>query len=349
MRSKTKSLDLVKEDVEKIRQEVKDLRKKMEASDEAQRAQLKANYDEFRQKYFRYFDPDDEDLDDPTDKPPTPEEDGRWQLHKGGNKDPKTWKVVPMTRNPGLFKIVDDKGINIADLYHTQANAQRDIDEAIKAADGKPLPDPKPDPDPTVPPKPPIPTPEPVAGDTPYPPKSPKMASTQRGPTERHYASGKPSDFTIEKNVKEIEFDNYQAVFEINNNVEWAHDDTFSIKGGGTHMGTGWKDSGVKVYSGEVCLGYEPDHPTTHLCEKKGPKIGDLRGKRFKIAWTYRNGDNHEEFWTDMGDGWKKQLEGDNVANFDAKSDVDEVQLRIDGFKSKDKPPDIVQAFVTAI
>jgi hypothetical protein len=175
------------------------------------------------------------------------------------------------------------------------------------------------------------------------------MATTTRGPTERHYRSGKADDNTIEKNCKEIEFDNYQAVFEINNNVEWAHDDTFSIKGGGTHMGTGWKDSGIKVYSGEVCLGYEPDHPTTHLCEKKGPKVGDLRGKHFKIAWVYKNAENYEEFWTDLGDGWKKQLDGTDVAGFDAKSDVDEVQLRIDGFKSKDKPPLVSQAFVTAI
>lgn len=349
-RSKEKSADLILEEVDKIRQQVKDLKKKVEVeSDEAKRAELKSNYDKYRKEHFRALDPDDEDVEDPTDQPPSPEEDGRWQLYKGGNKDPKTWKVVNMKDDPRLFKIVDDKGTNIADLYHTQANAQRDIDEAIKAAGDGTLPEPpKPDPEEPIP-KPPIPKPEPVEGDTPYPPKSPKMAAVTKGPTVRHYASGKADDFTYEKNIKEIEFVKYQAVFEINNNVDWAHDDTLSIKGGGTHMGTGWKDAGIKVYSGEVCLGYEPDHPKTHLCEKKGPKLGDLRGKHFKIAWTYDNDKNHEEFWTDMGDGWKMQLDGTDVAGFDAESDVDEVQLRIDGFKEKNKPPDILQAFVTMI
>lgn len=341
-RSKEKSADLILEEVDKIRQQVKDLKKKVEVeSDEARRAELKSNYDKYRKEHFRSLDPDDEDLDEPGEKPPAPQDDGRWQLHKGGNKDPRTWKVVPMTRNPNMFKIVDDQGTNIADLYHTKHSAQVDIDEAVKNAGGGTV---EPPPGPIVPPK-----PVPTAGEAPYPAKSPKMASTQRGPTERHYKSGKADDNTIEKNVKEIEFLDYQAVFKINNNVDWAHDDTFSIKGGGTHMGTGWKDAGIKVYSGEVCLGYEPDHPTTHLCEKKGPKIGDLRGKEFWIAWVYRNQTNHEEFWTNMGQGWVKQLEGDNVAGFDAESDVDEVQLRIDGFKTRDKPPQILEAYVTAI
>ena len=31
---------------------------------------------------------------------------------------------------------------------------------------------------------------------------SKEMQSTQRGPTTRHYASGKPDDHTIEKNLK---------------------------------------------------------------------------------------------------------------------------------------------------
>ena len=125
------------EDLEKVRAE---FNQKLEAlkkeSDEQRRKDLQADYDAFRRKYFRYFDPDDEQPDDPTDHPPAPGDDiGRWQLGKGGNKDPHTWKVVPMLRNPGLFKIVDDKNINIADLFHTEAGAKAVLAASIKKWD----------------------------------------------------------------------------------------------------------------------------------------------------------------------------------------------------------------------
>lgn len=332
--SKTKALDLVKKDVTAIRQELRDLKKEMEESDEAQRAQLKANYDEFRKKYFRYFEPDDEPTDDDTDHPPPADQDGRWQLEKGGNKDPKTWKVVPMVRNPDMWKIVDDKDVNIADLYHTKENAQKAIDDAIaKAGPGTP----------TTPPPPPQPTP--TGGETPYPAKSPKLASTQRGPTKRNYASGKASDMTIEKNVKEIEFPDHQFIVDVTLNA-MEHEDNVSMKIGGTHMGSGWDDHGVNSDTGLCCLGYEPDHPTTHSCVVKGAKLGPIVGKRLKIAAIWRDATAHTELWTNTGGGWVKQLEGDKIGGFNPDSDTWECQLRIDGWKTE---PTIHSAFVTAI
>ena len=175
------------------------------------------------------------------------------------------------------------------------------------------------------------------------------MASVQRGPTQRNYASGKPPDNTIEKNVKEIEFADYQFVVILKNDCKWAHDDNFSEKLGGTHMGSGWFDNSLEVYTGRTGLGYEPDHPETHLFVEKGATVGDTRGKTFKYACTYFSAQNKTEVWTDFGDGWKKQAEGTDVGGFHPKSDVDECQLRIDGFKERNEPPTIIDAFVTAI
>jgi hypothetical protein len=171
------------------------------------------------------------------------------------------------------------------------------------------------------------------------------MASTQRGPTTRHYRSGKPDDKTVEKNVKEIEFDNYQFVtFQTINEME--HDDTCSHKLGGTHMGSGWFDHSVGIYDGKTGLGTEPEHPETHLFIIKGPKIGDIRGRKVGIATTYFKKENRTELWTNVGTGWVKQCEGTNVGGFNPKSDIGEAQLRIDGFKVL---PTIHSAFVTEI
>lgn len=335
--SKVKTEHLKPEDLEKVREE---FQKQIDAikaeSDESKRQELQDAYNEFRIKKFRYWKEYDESLDDETEHPPKEEEDGRWQLDKGGDKDPKTWKVVPMLRNPNMFKIVDGKDVNIADLYHTKESAEKAIKEAIKKADGGI--------DVTPPPQ-----PLPTGEDGPYPAKSPKMASVQRGPTQRNYASGKAPDNTIEKNVKEIEYTDYQAVVEITNDCEWKHDDNFSIKLGGTHMGSGWFDNSLEVYTGRTGLGFEPDHPDTDLFVVKGPSIGDTRTKRFKYACTYFSDTNKTELWTNFGDGWKKQVEGTDVGDFHPKSEVDEFQLRIDGFKEREKPPTIHDAWVSAI
>ena len=186
-------------------------------------------------------------------------------------------------------------------------------------------------------------------GDFPYKAIGQPMQSSTRGPTTRHYSSGKPDDNTIEKNTKSIKYKNYQCVVDITNDCEWAHDDTFSIKLGGRHTKEGWLDNGLGVFSGQCCLGTEKKHPSTQLCVIKGPKIGDTRGKRFKLACTYFTDQNKTELWTNFGSGWVKQMEGTNVNNFNPNSPEDEFQLRIDGFKEKNKPPTIHSAVVTEI
>lgn len=205
----------------------------------------------------------------------------------------------------------------------------------------EPKPDPKPDPDPKPEPKP-DPNPTPAGQVGPYPQKAgtKNLESTQRGPTTRHYASGKPDDETIEKNVKNIAARNYQFIVETTIN-QMEHDDNLSLKFGGQHTsGRGWWDTGVGIYDGKTCLGTEPDHPETHLCLVKGPKIGDIRGKKIKVAGVFFQKNNHIELWTNVdGKTWIKQVEGDAVGKLNPDHTKNhECQQRIDGFKKGSIP-----------
>jgi hypothetical protein len=60
---------------------------------------------------------------------PTLPEDGR--VKEGGwgaNHDPDEWKVVNMTDDPTLFKIVDNNDVNVADRFRVRDNAERFIE-----------------------------------------------------------------------------------------------------------------------------------------------------------------------------------------------------------------------------
>lgn len=288
--------------------------------------------------------------------PPLPD-DGRPQPSKGANTDATKWKVVPMKDDPSLFKVVDENNVNVADQFDSQATAQQYIDhfkcntpqpcpegQHWDAAQKKCVPDtPPPEPCPPgqhrdasgkcVPDTP----PPPGGSEGPYPSTGKELGATTKRAT-RHYASGKPDDETIEKNTKDIPYQNYQSIHYVKmNDIE--HDDNISIKSGGTHMGSGWYDHGISFEEGQTCLGYEPDHPTTHSCVIKGPKLGTVLGKRIGISAVYRKATNHTELWIDMGDGWKKAIESDDVDGFNPNNnDNDEVQLRIDGFKDGSDP-----------
>src|SRR5262245_15327845 len=92
-----------------------------------------------------------------------------------------------------------------------------------------------------------------------------KVTQTKKeGPKTRHYASGKPDDTSTEWNCshpyKNFEFTTYLTITKID------HEDTVSMKYGGTHMGSGWYDSGVSFNGGQGCLGKEESHPSTDLC-----------------------------------------------------------------------------------
>ena len=257
----------------------------------------------------------------------------------GDTASPKTWQSVPMKDDPKLFKVVDAAGKNIAHKFASEADADKYITYhqcIVERGDVGPNPNPEPGPGPA-----------PTTGETPYPVKGTPMQSTQRGPTTRHYASGKPDDETIEKNVKSIPFDNYQWVtYTTMHEIE--HDDNLSVKFGGNHMdGHGWFDCGIS-FEGQTCLGVEPKHPSTKLCVVKGPKLSSVLNKKVGVAGVFHKKENHIELWIDMGDGWKKAVEGKDVAGLKPNQKTNEAQLRIDGFK-KGSVPTIHSAIVTEI
>lgn len=264
----------------------------------------------------------------------------------GDTAAPSQWQSVPMKDPPDMWKVVDAQGKNIAHKFATEAEADGYIKYHVCIAEGgdtDPSPEPGPEPEPE---------PEPAPGQkglTPYPAKGQPMASTQRGPTTRHYASGKPDDKTVEKNVKGIKFDNYQWVtYTTMNSIE--HDDNISLKFGGQHMGKkGWYDCGISFDGTKICLGVEPKHPSTKLCVVKSKEtLGSILKKRVGVAGVFYKKENKIELWVDFpaGSGWKKYLEGVGVGGLKPDPSDNEAQLRIDGFEEL---PTIHEAFVTEI
>lgn len=239
------------------------------------------------------------------------------------------WDAVPMKDDPSLWKVVDKAGKNIAHRFTSEAEAERYIAYHRCVQEGGD-PDPGPSPEPG-------PTPTPQTGATPYPIKGTPMQSSQRGPTERHYASGKPDDWTIERNVTNIPYKNYQWVtYTTMGPIE--HDDNISVKFGGHHNGKkGWYDCGISFNEGQSCLGIEPKHPSTELCVVKGPKYGSVLNKKVGVAGVYFTDENKIELWIDIGQGWKKAAEGAGVGGLKPTPGNQEAQLRIDGFDYKGK------------
>lgn len=78
--------------------------------------------------------------------PPGPPKPTEGQVKTGGNQDPATWHIVNMTNNPALFKVVDDKGKNIATDFTTAVTAQGYIDYYVWVKGTPPPPPPPPPP-----------------------------------------------------------------------------------------------------------------------------------------------------------------------------------------------------------
>lgn len=87
-------------------------------------------------------------------------------LHKGwgGKKNPNLWQVTSMKQKPGMFKVVDENGVNIVTDFSTRLNAQKYIDY-YRFVEGST----------TTPPEPPVtpPSPTPVIPPPPSPPVTP--------------------------------------------------------------------------------------------------------------------------------------------------------------------------------
>ena len=271
----------------------------------------------------------------------------------GALENPNTWKVVNMRDYPDLFKIVDAPGKNVATNFTTEALAQQYItyfkanweeeDDPQQTEPGPEEGEPKP--------------PHPATGqDGPYKAIGEEMEGVKRGPTIRHYQSGKDDDKTIEMNVKNIKAKNYQFLVDVKI-TKVQHSDTCSLKYGGTHMKSGWFDNTVSFgdsatdtsedAQGLVGGGVERKHPSADLEIVKGKKIGNILGKKLRLAGVYFKDQNKCEMWTKFEGGqWDKGMEGTNIGNFNPKSEINEAQLRIDGFEDV---PEITRAVVQEI
>lgn len=280
-------------------------------------------------------------------KPTDPTKPSEGTVKKGGwgaNMDPVKWVRTVMKDFPDQFKVTDGSK-NVATNFKTAESAdnfikffQRHPEEVSKFFDvdgggdngggsggggQQPLTD---------------------GVGLPYAITGNKMDSTFRGPTKRNYASGAPSDWTIEKNTKNIPYDNIMAVADITSHPPegWEHDDDFCLKIGGTHMGSGWFCNGMGIYKGDTGLGKEEEHPKTDKKVVKGKVYGDQRGKRIQIASTYFKSTNRTEYWVFVNGKWEMACGAENVGGFKPKNDGNtEVQLRIDGFAGEDNPPTI--------
>ena len=294
-------------------------------------------------------------IDPEPDKPPVdpkePEKPTEGKLKKGGwgaNMDPKSWVRTVMKDFADQFKITDGNKKNVATNFKTaeaaddfikyfqrhpdQVSAFFDVDtddntdqgethnEDFKGVDN-----------PT----------ETIVG--PYPMKagSKQLGSTVRGITKRNYASGGPSDWTIERNTKGIPYKKHQAILKVTVPQKMEHDDNISTKIGGDHNTNGWFDNGVSIFEGQTCLGTEVEHPKTKKCIIKGPKMGDLRGKTVYTANVWDAATNKVEFWGKLeGEAeWTKKVEGADIGGFKSKAKGNyEIQERIDGFEEKNPP-----------
>jgi len=289
-------------------------------------------------------DPDPKPTPDPTKPTEGTVKKGGW----GANMDPKVWVRTVMKDFPDQFKVTDgtknvatnfktaeaaDNFIKYFQRHPDQVSTFFDVDtddndngethnEDFKGVDN-----------PT----------ETIVG--PYPMKagSKQLGSTVRGPTQRNYASGKPSDWTIERNTKGIQYKKHQAIAKTTFPKVLEHTDNWTIKIGGDHNTNGWFDNGIEMTTGQSCLGTEKEHPSTDSCVIEGDKVGDLRGKTVYQCNVWDQATNKVELWFKDGDAgqWKKLVEGTDVNNFKSKATGNfEVQQRIDGFE-KDQPPTI--------
>lgn len=150
----------------------------------------------------------------------------------------------------------------------------------------------------------------------------------------RHYASGKPDDVTQEwgtsVNFKNYEFTMYLTITKID------HDDTASMKFGGTHNGSGWYDNGVSFNGGQFCMGKEENHPSTDLCVVKGKSIGSILNKKIGVKCIIvgaGTGQAQLEMWGDKAANgqWEQMIPRQNgVGGFFPSSAEQECTVRID-------------------
>jgi hypothetical protein len=227
--------------------------------------------------------------------PPKPTE-GIPQPEKGANQDPNTWSVVPMRDDPTKFKVVDDKGINVAVEFTTQATAQQYIDyyKAIFVP-GPPAPPPG----------------NGTTAEQIYTPKPGGRVFTKMNPNGANCKSdGIRFNLANEHTLVDRES---TWIFTLNNDPRTCTDKPWWSPKVGSHGSTG-EGSGLYECSVPWSGGFkscrtEGPHPSYHSCS--GYQHGQVppmpKGKPVGIKfaqWRIPNG-VHIEFWYDFTGGGK--------------------------------------------
>lgn len=260
--------------------------------------------------------------------------------------DANLWKVVAMKDDPTKFKVVDEKGINVADSFNTQAGAQAFIDAHKGSA----------------PPPPPGGGPPPAGTDQfgirkIFPDKQGGVVVTKAGVEykTRNYASGKPSEPTVEltitvpvANAQDVEA---TAVVQM---TGMSHNDTidWKIRGPAHQDGSGkkWYCIDQETDGGHgTCFQVESPHPSMHNATDKvtkyfsPPKIATARFGWKGITVNKAPNDVYIAAWInltpdDQG-GWKKIWDVHDTGQIPSgqitPATGGNIQIRIDGIIGK--------------
>lgn len=245
----------------------------------------------------------------PTPPKPEPEDKGRIKDWGSEDDNPHNWKVVSMKDDPTKFKVIDKDGVNIADLFNTEAGAKAFIQNAIDNYDdggdgGEPEPEP--------------PTPQPTGENVTKDGVQLPYNITGNIEYEFHHNDrddGKRIDF--EKLKPNTFVDSIVLGYFAFPNGKAPNDEVSGKWSVETHSdGTDPEcyDGGVKIKNGESRWRFESPHPEYHdLTEDyivKGiPLDRKFVGYMF-IRQTLPDGNVRLEIWQDGGDN-----EGNKPAN----------------------------------
>jgi hypothetical protein len=289
----------------------------------------------------------------PTTQPPKPTE--GTPKNVGANTDPEQWKPVHMKVPPEKFKVVDNKGLNVATDFTTEANAQGYIDYAVwlKHNDVPPVP-----PGPTVPP----------SGDKDQfgilkikKDKPGGLFETDFKLEEkiRNYASGKPSEGSVEYTLttKGDNSDIEATVYEKINGFKTKESDSISLKLTGPRHSDGlccWVIPDFETDgSGKKTLETEKPHPCNHGVNPKplSPIGGSIIGKwiGYKGITYVKNGTRYVESWIHFPvinidaigteqDKWRQYIPTTTMSKDYLKANGKLCTSRLDGTKKGDPP-----------
>lgn len=245
-------------------------------------------------------------------EPPKPTE-GRikdWgaDITKGADK----WKIVQMKQGQKLYKVTDEKGVNIADLFTTPQNAQVFVAWHQWKQGKEPAP----------------PNPEPPGPVDPNPNPQPGGSGTDKFGTELKYADGKTIVYEYKNNFRDDgkRFDmnvgdwkasEATAYFRFTQNPV---DDEISIKWSEkSHSSSNavqCYDTGVNIKNGKARMRFENPHP--NYSGNLGSGQGTPQGTKFigykGVKIPQANGSVLVELYQDTGDNegakpanqWKK-------------------------------------------